>query len=174
MNTTLEEGGTAGRQALVGRCWSVSQCPFQVLWNDTSPPFIILLKAVALSLAFQRGLKRKSVCYKLTMAGHRPRSPASWTLALPSPSQILSLLGPVTVPGPARCSSWAHSPRLLIFLPVCQSSAVFRIILLHVVGGEPANLGRDEEVVKAASAVPPAAPQPTSGPLHLPYLLPQK
>lgn len=73
------------------------------------------------------------------MARHHPRSPASWTLALHSPSQILSALGPVTAPGPAACSSWAHSLQFLVSLSMCQSSAVFGIILLHIVGWEPAN-----------------------------------
>lgn len=73
------------------------------------------------------------------MAGHHPRSSTSWTLALHSPSQVLSPLGPVTAPGLAACSSWAHSLQLLVSRPVCQSSAVFRIILLHIVGWEPAN-----------------------------------
>lgn len=131
-----------------------------------------------MSPAFPRGLKRKSVCYKLTMAGHHPRSSTSWTLALHSPSQVLSPLGPVTAPGLAACSSWAHSLQLLVSRPVCQSSAVFRIILLHIVGWEPANLGRDEEVIRTVCTLflplllntsdrfPPT--------LHLSYRRPQK
>lgn len=91
------------------------------------------------------------MCHKLTVAWHCPRSPASWTLALRSLSQSLGPPGPVTAPEAAACSSWALSPQCLVSLPTCQSSAVFRIILLHVVGGEPADLGKDEEAVRAAT-----------------------
>lgn len=115
------------------------------------------------------------MCHKLTMAGHCPRSPASWTLALHSPSRSLGPLGPVTAPDPAACSSWARSLQFLVSLPVCQSSAVFRIIFLHIVGGEPANLGKDEEVVRAATTLFLNMPDrffPSAGPLHLPPLPP--
>ena len=124
-------------------------------------PFIILLKAVDLSPAFSRGPKRKSVYYKLTMAGHHPRSPASWTLALHSPSGTLSPPGPITAPSLTACSSQAQSLESLISLPTCQSSAVLRIILFHIVGGEPANLERDREVVREASARSPTVPRHT-------------
>lgn len=99
--------------------------------------------------------------YKLTMAGHHPRRPASWTLALHSPSRTLSPPGPFTAPRPAACSSQAQSLEFLIALAMCQSSAVLRIILFHIVGGEPANLERDRGVVRAASARSPTVPRHT-------------
>ena len=139
------------------------------------------MKVVAWSPSFSRGPKRKSICYKLTMAGHHPWSPASWTLALHSPSQTLSPPGSVPAPGPTACSSWAWSLESLISLPMCQDSAVLRIVLFHIVGGEPANLERDREAVRAASLhiLPlfldtPARLPPASGPRHLPHLLPQE
>lgn len=106
--------------------------------SDTVHPFIILLEVVAWSPTFSRGPKRKCTCYKLTMAGHHPWSPASWTLALHSP-RTLSPPGSVPAPGPTACSSWAWSLESLVSLPMCQGSAVLRIVLFHIVGGEPAN-----------------------------------
>lgn len=143
-------------------------------------PFIILLKAVALSPTFLRGPKRKSVCYKLTTQAII-QEPCQ--LDTGPPQSILDSRPSGTghsPPGPEACSSWAQSLEFLISRPGCQGSAVFRVILLHVVGGEPANLQREQEVVRAVSAhsplflnTPGRVPR-TSGPLHLPRLLLQK
>lgn len=145
--------------------------------NNTSPSIHHFIQSRCLKPHILRRPRGKSVCYKLTTAGHHPRRPGNWTQALHSPSRILSLLGPVTVPGHAACSSWDHSLQFLVFLSVRQRSAVFRIILLHIVRGEPANLERGEKGVRAVSTLfldRPGKFPPTSGPLHLPSLPPLK
>lgn len=133
----IEKGDRAGKQA-----WGLvpvpTPSPIIPLAGLTVHPFIILLEVVAWSPTFSRGPKRKCMCYKLTMAGHHPWSPASWTLALHSP-RTLSPPGSVPAPGPTACSSWAWSLESLVSLPMCQGSAVLRIVLFHIVGGEPAN-----------------------------------
>lgn len=89
------------------------------------------------------------MCYKLTMAGHHPWSPANWTLALHSP-RTLSPPGSVPAPGPHCHSSWAGAWNLLVSLPMCQGSAVLRIVLFHIVG-ENNQPGKRREAVRVAS-----------------------
>ena len=122
-----EKGGKAGKQVLVGGfVCALAPLPLPPLpapLNNISPS-IILFKAVASSPAITRRPKGKSVCYKLTMAGHHPRSLSNWTQALQSPSRVLSLPGPVTVPGHAACSSWDHSLQFLVFVSMPELSSI--------------------------------------------------